>query len=186
MTQYEIISIVISGLSLAVAAGGVVYAGIQLKCARKALELSLKVHSADHDWNRRMAAQDTLKEYNQSTITSLLQKNFDYLNRKEAIPLTEVEAKMSSNPELQNELHQLLNFYEGLARGVFQQIYDEDVIKSGRRGAMIKALRAFGSYIEDRRVKFSPKAWCELESLVAKWVLEEKGRMPRESTTVRS
>ena len=185
MSQYEIISLAISVVLLIITIFGLFYAGFQLKCAKKALEMSVKVHSADHDWHRRLAAQNALKEYNQSTITSLLQKEFNYLNRNEAIPLAEVETKMSSNPELQDYLHKLLNFYEGLARGGFQQIYDEEVIKAGRRGAMINALRAFNSYIEDHRVKFSPKVWCDLESLVAKWVLEEKGKNLRESTTIK-
>lgn len=185
MSQYEIISLVLSTVSVIVTISGLVYAGLQLKHARKHLETSIKIHGADHDWHRRLAAQNTLKEYNQSTITSRLQKEFNYLNRKEAIPLAEVEEKLSSNSELQNELHQLLNYYEGLARGVFQQVYDEEVVKAGRRGAMIKALRAFGSYIEDRRAKFSPKAWSDLEALVAKWILEEKGRNSRESTEIK-
>ena len=185
MSQYEIISLAISVVLLIITIFGLFYAGFQLKCAKKALEMSVKVHSADHDWNRRLAAQNALKEYNQSMIISSLQKKFDYFNRKEAIHLSEVEEKFSSNVNLQNDLHQLLNFYEGLARGVFQQIYDEEVIKAGRRGSMIKALRAFNSYIEDRRAKFSPKAWCEFESLVAKWILEEKGKNPRESTTIK-
>ena len=149
---------------------------------KEQIQAAYKVNAADHDWNRRMASQAALKEYNQSILSSALQSEFDYLNCTESIPLEKILDGFNKHPALQNELHQLLNFYEGLARGVFQNIYDEEVIKAGRRSAMMKAFRAFNSYIEMRRKTSSPTAWTDLGSLVAQWVLEEKGKIQRNPT----
>jgi hypothetical protein len=182
MTDYEIYSLVISGIAALVTLGGLIYAGIQLKKTKEQLEAAYKINEADHDWNRRMASQAALKEYNQSMLFSGLQSEFDYLNCTESIPLSKIEKGFKNHPDLQKELHQLLNFYEGLARGVFQNIYDDEVIKTGRRTAMMNALRAFSSYIESRRKTSSPSVWTDLESLVAQWVLDEKGKKQRSPT----
>ena len=95
MTEYEIISIAISSITAIIAFVGVLYMSFQLK--------------ANHDWNRRIAAQEALKEYNQSALSSNLQSEFDYLNRSEPIPLRDVLEKFGQRPELQLELHQMLN-----------------------------------------------------------------------------
>jgi len=182
MTDYETYSLMVSGITALVTLGGLIYAGIQLKKTKEQLQAAYKINEADHDWNRRMASQSALKEYNQSVLSSKLQSEFDYLNCTESIPLKNIQEGFSKHPDLQKELHQLLNFYEGLARGIFQNIYDGEVIKTGRRSAMMKALRAFNSYIESRRKTSSPTAWTDLESLVAQWVLDEKGKNQRSPT----
>lgn len=173
MTEYEKWALALSALTSLIALGGLAYAGFQLKQGREYSELAYRVHLADHEWNRRLAAQNALKDHSQSVTISSLQKAFDYLNRKEAIPLGEVEEKFKSDPELQKELHDMLNAYEALARGVFQRIYDEDVVKAGRQRTMTKAFRTFHAYIEDRRIKMSaPYAWAELERLANQWAHE--------------
>lgn len=183
MTEYESFSLALSAITALIALGGFAYAGIQLKLAREYSQLTYKVHQAEHDWNRRLAAQHALRESNQSAAMSSLQKAFDYLNRKEAIPLTETEEKFKADPELQNELHNMLNNFEGLARGVLHQIYDEQVIKGGRRRPMIKAFRTFHAYIEDRRIRMSaPSAWSNLESVINQWTHEASAIEPRQPT----
>jgi len=182
MTEYETYSLLISGVTALITLGGLIYAGIQLKKTKEQLQAAYKINAADHDWNRRMASQTALKEYNQSILSSGLQSEFDYLNCTESIPLAKIQEGFKKHLDLQKELHQLLNFYEGLARGVFQNIYDDEVIKAGRCSPMMKALRAFSSYIESRRKTSSPTAWTDLESLVAQWVLDEKGKTQRSPT----
>ena len=182
MTNFELSSLIISGITALITLGGLAYAGVQIKKTKEQIQAAYKVNTADHDWNRRMASQAALKEYNQSILSSALQSEFDYLNCVESIPLSNIQEAFGKHPDLQSELHQLLNFYESLARGVFQNIYDEEVIKAGRRSAMMKALRAFNSYIESRRKTSSPTAWTDLESIVAQWILEEKGKAQRNPT----
>ncbi|GAB1394397.1 hypothetical protein MASR1M60_25610 [Rhodocyclaceae bacterium] len=186
MSAYEILSLAMSALTALIALGGLAYAGFQLKQAREYGELSYKVHQAEHDWNRRLAAQNALKDYAASVALGGLQKAFDYLNKKEAIPLDEVMEKFRADSGLQSELHNMLNAYEGLARGVQHGIYDEEVIKAGRRKAMTKTFRMFHAYIEDRRSKVSsPSAWSELERIVNQWMHEATRQEPRPPTDVR-
>jgi hypothetical protein len=185
MTQYETLTLSVAIITVLITLMALLYAGIQLNQAKQQLKFIHQVHLADHDWHRRMSAQNALKEYNQSILLNGLQSKFDYLNRKEPVPLSEVETAFAESSDLQSELHKLLNFYESLARGIFQEIYDEEVIKSARRSSMVEALNAFRSYIDNRRAKLSPNSWIDLEAIVAKWVLEEKGISHRVSTSVK-
>ncbi|HRF05245.1 DUF4760 domain-containing protein [Accumulibacter sp.] len=182
MTDYQMYSLLLSGSATLITLCGLIYAGIQLKKTKEQLQATYKISAADHDWNRRMAAQAALSEYNQSITLSGLQSTLNYLNCTEAIPLSKIQKGFTDHPDLQNELHQLLNFYEGLARGVSHRVYDVEVIKAGRRSAMINTLRAFNSYIESRRKESSPTAWTDLEALVAEWVADEKRKPQRRPT----
>lgn len=183
MTEYEIYSLIISGVTALITLGGLAYAGVQFKKTKEQLQAAYKINAANHDWNRRMAAQAALKEFNQSVLISGLQSEFDYLNCNDPIPLKKIQEGFNNSPTLQRELHQLLNFYEGLARGVFQNIYDEEVIKAGRRSVMIRASKSFSSYIENRRkTSSSNAAWDNLEALVVQWIANEKGKEQRSST----
>ena len=80
MTNYEIYSLLIDGFTALIALGGFVYANIQLKKTTEKLRAAYEINKSDHDWNRRIAAQDALKEYNQSILSSELQSEFNYLN----------------------------------------------------------------------------------------------------------
>lgn len=175
MTNYEVYSLLIAGFTALIALGGFVYAGIQLRAA-------YKINKADNDWNRRIAAQDALKEYNQSLLSSELHSEFNYSNCTESIPLKKIEEGFNKNQNLEAELYQLLNFYEGLARGIFHGVYDEEIIKAARYNAMRKVFRAFNSYIERRRKISSPAAWKDLESLVDQWKADEKNETKRSAT----
>ena len=185
MTNYEIYSLLMDGFTALIALGGFVYAGIQLKKTTEQLRAAYEINEADHDWNRRIAAQDALKEYNQSILSSELQSEFNYSNCTESIPLKKIEEGFNKHPNLQAELHQLLNFYEGLARGVFHGVYDEKIIKAARYNSMRKVFRAFNSYIESRRRASSPTAWKDSESLVDQWKADEKNKTKRSATHAR-
>jgi len=185
MSDFEKWSLLINSAIGFITAAGLFYAGLQLRHSKKMHELTYRVHLADHDWNRRMAAQNAIAEFNQSQLSSALQEAFNYLNLKEPIPLREIEEKINNTPALQNDLHQLLNTYESFARGVIQNIYDEEVIKAARCRVMCKAYRVFQSYIDFRRVSLNaPKAWSDLKYLVQKWGHESNSIEPRASTNV--
>jgi len=186
MTEYEEYSLIISLITACIALIGLVYAAIQIQAVRRQVEASYKVNEANHDWNRRMAAQSAINEFNQSTVTRTLQVEFNFINLTEAIPLANIEAAFKKHSDLQNELHQFLNFYESIARGVFQKIYDEEVVKTARRTVMVRALKSFDAYIEERRKAYSNAAWAQLDALVAEWSLEEKGKIKRASTHAKS
>ncbi len=108
---------------------GLGFTGWQAFFARRSLDKSIQIHQADHDWQRRIAAQDALRQYNTSVALSSLQENFGYIDQVDVVSLEKLESAFDKNKELKRELHQLLNYYESLARGISQGIYDENVIK---------------------------------------------------------
>jgi RecG-like helicase len=185
MTDFEQYTLILSSTSVLITFTGLFYAGFQLRKAQKNIDASYKINNSIHDWNRREAAQNALKQYDQSILTSALQSKFDYLSCTESIPLKTIEEEFSDNENMQKDLHQLLNYYESLARGVYQEIYDKEVIKSGRKTAMSRVLRAFKSYIDKSRIRTgSTKLWSELESLVSEWYLEENKIAARSPTNI--
>ena len=50
--------------------------------------------------------------------------------------------------------------------------FDEDVVKSARRNAMVRCERSFRNYIEKRRQNVSPRAWVELSHITTRWAAE--------------
>ena len=172
MTDFEKYSLVLALTNIVLLIVGFIFAYLQLRGARAEIR-TLNVHHADnHDWNRRHAAQEALRNYNYSLLSSPLQTSFDYLNSLDSIPVSQIEDKFSENTDLQSDLHQLLNYYEALARGINQGIFDEDVVKSARRNAMVRCERSFRNYIEKRRQNVSPRAWVELSHITTRWAAE--------------
>ena len=173
MTDFEKYSLILGLLNLFLLLVGFIFAYFQLRGAKIEIR-TLNAHHADnHDWNRRYAAQEALRNYNYSLLSSPLQTSFDYLNSLDSIPVSQIEEKFAENTELQSDLHQLLNYYEALARGINQGIFDENVIKSARRNAMVRCERSFRNYIEKRRQNVSPRAWIELSHITMKWARED-------------
>lgn len=169
MSTFEIASLIISAITLVALMAGLYYAIRQINVAVQQLADTNKIHQSNHEWNRRNAAQEALRQYNYSLLTSPLQDTFNYLNVTESIPLSVINKHFEAHKGLQGDLHELLNFYEGLARGINQALFDEEVIKAARKNAMIRTERAFENYLIDRRNKISPLAWKDLSSIISHW-----------------
>lgn len=150
---------------------GLWFAGVQFKQGRLALEHTAQSHEEEYLWRRKIAAQEALASYSSSVVLSDLQKQLNYLEigRRGCIDLDELEQKLEASPDLRADLHRLLNYYEALARGVLQGLYDDEVIKAGRRGAMNRAYSGFECYIVKRRDSGSPNAWIDFETLIRRW-----------------
>lgn len=173
MSRYEITTLALLALNTIVLGVGFAVGVYQLRSAKK-------IHDAQHEWQRRISAQQALAEYSDAVDGSEVLKRFDYVDRADTIPLDEIRATFNDNPGLKVDLHKILNYYERLGRGVTQQIYDEEVIRAGRQAAMIRCFRAFESYIYDRRRTVgSPAAWCEFEEVVVRWRRERDARPDR-------
>ncbi len=138
----------------------------------KQVKLSLKFHSENHEWNRRIATNQILNLIREID-TDELNKKFGYINRVEPIPLEEVKEAFSENISLQLLLNRILNFYEGLSNGVFLGTYDENTIKANRKGAMQREYNRFKNYIEFRRDSGNKGSWKGFERLIRKWEEEE-------------
>ncbi|MBB4286981.1 DUF4760 domain-containing protein [Roseospira goensis] len=129
-----------------------------------------RVNKHSYEWNKKKYAQDALGLYKNSVILTELQKDLKYIEEPRTISVEELENHLDRNDSLREQLHALLNYYEGLARGIHTGIYDETVIRSGREGAMKRAFKAFEPYILCRRYRNnSPNAWIELEKICKKW-----------------
>ena len=129
---------------------------------------------ANHDWNRRKAAQDATMLLTQLVPDiEVLDDALGHSTLRDPIPLERITTAIEENPRLLRALHRYLNYYEALARGVRQAIYDERIIKVTCRGIMRQNWVQFEQYIAHRRNSGSPKAWTELEDLLNKWQAEE-------------
>jgi hypothetical protein len=189
MTTFEILSLVISGVTLLALLIGLLYGAGQLRCANRSLDASSKsldeskcIHQQNHDFGRRHAAQDALRAYDYSVLSGSLNEAFKFLQMKEPVPLVDIQSAIKEKEGIQRDLHQLLNFYEGLARGINQGIFDEKVIKAARKNAMIVAERGFQNYINKRRTDMNPRAWSELSSICSRWQAADNHVPPREKT----
>lgn len=168
MTLYEVVSTALAAISLVLVLVGLVFVCIQISGARRELKTLNRHQAENHDWHRRVAAQEALSKFNYSILSSPLQVSFDFLNLNDPIPIQSIEEELKKNPNLQNELHELLNYYEGLARGINQGILDETVVKTGRRTEVERCEKAFREYIFKRR-GFNPRAWRQLTNIAERW-----------------
>ena len=175
MSQYEIASLIISVTSLLILLGGVFYAGRQLHILRATL-------CGNHDLKRRIAAQDALKELTDRVkYRHILERHFHYIDSDEPISLDIIQRKLEKYPDLKIILEDLLNYYEMLARGVWQGIYDELVIEDAQRIQMQKIYSTFSIYIKEKR-KNNVEIWCRMEALVNDWAHQETKSTQRKKT----
>lgn len=125
---------------------------------------------AQHKWSRRKAAQEATLLFNQRVKgRDLLKEHLDYVSSFDPIPLAQLDEKFGEEPELKPAVHSLLNYFEMLARGINQHIYDEEIVRTAWKGAMIRAIDRFRPYIKRRRKQSSKNAWRELEGIVDEW-----------------
>jgi len=73
----------------------------------------------------------------------------------------------------------LLNYYEGLAIGINQGLYDERLIYSTWESTMNRICICFAEYIDYRGNEGQIKAWAEFTQLVKKW---DYDNVPRDKT----
>ncbi|NVK66089.1 MAG: DUF4760 domain-containing protein [Flavobacteriales bacterium] len=180
MNNFEIISIVIASLALFLTIGGLYYAGNQIRLTReqltnaiKLIELTKEIHQGNHDWNRRIAAQDAIVAFRNQNKTKELRDALGGIDINDAIPLKTIIKKFGTNSELKGYIHSVLNTFEGYSRGILQGIYDEEVIKKGLKGTMIRYFNCFRPYIIHIRETRNPLLYNEFEGMINRWKTEE-------------
>ncbi|WP_089727287.1 DUF4760 domain-containing protein [Candidatus Thiosymbion oneisti] len=161
MTNYEI-------ANLSIMAASALFVSISLIYLSRQLKLFVAAHADNHKWNRCIETQRALGKTREINMDALNDR-FGFVNRKDPIPPNEILDAFNDDYSLQLILHKLLNFYEGLAIGVFMGIYDVEVIKAHRRGAMERTFVNFKNYIEHRRNQISKTLWTAYERLIKKW-----------------
>lgn len=174
MSDYEKLNLAISAIGHLVIAIGLLFAARQL-------QLSAKAHRDNQDWNRRFAAQQALIDGRELEIKRQLDTVISLSAGGSRIPLTDLQEKFLENADFKALVHRFLNIHEGYARGIFEGIYDEDIIKNGRRSVLLRAHDTYYEYINHTR-KLNPLAWDQLERLSNKWKLEERTPIYRMTT----
>jgi hypothetical protein len=161
MSLYEWLNLTIMAISALCVAGSLFYLAKQVR-------LFSKAHQDNHDWNRRVETQHALGKIREINTDSLNMK-FGFANRKSPIPLQEILDAFEEEPNLQLHLHKLLNFYEGLANGIFSKVYDEKIIKVNRLSPMERDIIRCRYYIDYRRNESSRTTWSGYQRLMEKW-----------------
>jgi hypothetical protein len=168
MTNYEELKILLGTIGLVFVCAGFLISAYQTSQNTKALR-------ANHDWNRRNAAQQALVSGSQDLdIKRKIEDSLGIIKNQKRISLAIIQEQLKQDSSLIVDLHRLLNIYESYARGIKQKIYDNEVIMDGRKSVMIRSFDIFFEYIEYRRSVGSSNAWCNLEAIINDWKYQEK------------
>lgn len=168
MTKYEIISCIISIISMILVLAGVIYAGIQLFIMRK-------VNKNIHEWNRRKTTYDLLKDFSSGYFPELL----DELNSMSKLHIDQStnyglvfkQIQSESQHDFDRKLSQVLNFFEGIAISIKNHIIDEDICYD--YAALIYQIYYNWSisYIRKRRNELGePSLYIDFENLSKRWI----------------
>lgn len=153
-------AIQVQSLANLVIAIGVFFTFMQLKHNKEELK-------SNHDWNRRQLALTELIKHRKDVTEAikLLNSNIDYRERKNAYSLNEIHKHLCDNEsfdgnilkmtdtgkEIKHNIFVILNYYEYLCIGIENGVFDEPIIKDSIKGALIKANKLFGEYIQHLR-----------------------------------
>ena len=144
---------------------------------------------ANHDWNKRhtalIEAEKNRDKYSEAIRE--LNKSINYREREDSYSLTDIHGQIcvnkdhTKNPKLTDEgkeikhnIYIILNYYEYLAVGIKNKVFDEITLKDLIRGGLIKANRLFGEYAQHIRDKHSKnkKQFLEMKELSERWEKE--------------
>ena len=167
MTEYEIYSLWMSGVGVLLIVPGLFFAGYQIR-------QNTLVQRANQIWNMKVSAQQAIAAAHEVELKMQLERELLYISNSKRIGISVFLEKIEKNPELTAGINHLLNVYERYARGITQQIYDEEIIKNARGVAMIKMFDVFVEYIEYRREQDHPALYDEFENIVKKWRSEPR------------
>jgi hypothetical protein len=134
-----------------------------------------QIQRDDHVWNQKIEAQKAL-EARQHLDTSVVNDAFGPIRNDRIIEATELKEKLKDGvkyPNLRTDLHKLLNYYEGLARGIYQDMYDEKVIKLARKKSILSLYHKYENYITFRQKHRNERAYYYLSKLALHWLEED-------------
>lgn len=167
MTEFETYSLIANLVATFSIVATAIYAVRQFR-------RSADIHQQNLEWNKRIETKRKLDDYNMINSTIYLMKTFHHIKTKHAIEYKTVAAELAKDDEAVVHLNELLSYYESLASGIENHLYDEHLVKTSRRATMIRTYTAFKEYIEHDRIERDSKLWICLEALVTKWMNEER------------
>ena len=135
-----------------------------------------------HDWNRRKAAQDATHEWKEYAADSVaLEDKFHFRQLDGVVELAVLTNTFKEDLKLRASLHRILNYFEAIANGVRNGVFDESVIHDAFCAVFDLHIHRFGQYIKHRRAS-GATIWIEFDELNQKWVKKDQER-PRRSNT---
>jgi hypothetical protein len=146
------------------------------------LKLATKSYIDLHDWNRRNAAQTLFFDFNLNFSMTGVQSALNYTNLNLPIEVEALLQKFSEHPQLQLDVAKLLNFFECLAVGIQNGVYDKQIIEVGFKGLMQHGWLVFKNYIEFRQRGTIYKSWETFTKVIHAWEAEEKAFQERQHT----
>lgn len=130
----------------------------------------MSIQDATQTWRRRKAAQDAADAYRElGDDGRMINTRFRVWESFDPIPLGVIMSALEQEPALAIAVRRILNYFEGLANGVFYGLYDELVIKDSFCAAMAATYRRFQEFVEYRRAHGSPRAWHQLQIINQRW-----------------
>jgi hypothetical protein len=161
----QLAQVIIDSLTLFVLGIGLLYSAKQISSLKK-------THQEALDWNRRIEAKKALQTASEKIASTIkLYEALPMRDSQETIPRAEIERVIEERPDLHVLLSDMLNWYESLASGILQRVYDEEVIKIARRGDMIRCFDRYKNYIHFIRGT-APRIWEDMEHMAEKWRAE--------------
>jgi hypothetical protein len=146
------------------------------------LKLATKSYIDLHDWNRRNAAQTLFFDFNLNFSMTGVQSALNYTNLKLPVEVDALQAKFNDHPQLQIDIAKLLNFFECLAVGIQNGVYDKQIIELGFKGLMQHGWLVFQNYIRYRQVETIYGSWETFVKVIHRWEAEEKAFQERQHT----
>ena len=87
----------------------------------------------------------------------------------DALRWDQVEDVCKAKPEVRQALHRRLNYFENLAAGCKQGVFDEGIVKISLETLFARTLSKFRAYVEHRRNLGGKDMWVEFEALSQSW-----------------
>ena len=141
---------------------------------------------ANHEWNRRHSAMVEAEKSRDKYVKAVkeLNKSLNYREQEDSYSLKEIHKYLCDNEnhtenppitdngkKIKHNIFVILNYYEYLAVGIKNQVFDEKTIKELTKGSLIKSNTLFGEYIQHLREKHTKNKnqFIEMEKLAVKW-----------------
>ncbi|MBN2881801.1 DUF4760 domain-containing protein [Candidatus Woesearchaeota archaeon] len=168
MEKYEKLTLILGTLNLFIVLSGVIYAGIQVFLIRK-------TNKESHDWNKRKTTFELLTDFTSGNFPKLL----DDLNKMSKLPIDEstnynqIYRQVPTNQqfEFDRKLSQVLNYFEGIAVSIKNEIVDEDICFDYASVIYQIYYNWSKSYIEKRRKQTnSDTIYADFENTTKRWI----------------
>jgi hypothetical protein len=135
---------------------------------------SANIHRDNLEWSKRIETRKKLDDHNLFESAKYLNDKFGYVRDNNPIQYTRIEEEFNKDNAVDVHLSILMNYYESIAIGIDNHIYDELLVKASRKTAMMQIYDSFRSFVEFHRRNGSPRCFTRYEALINKWREEDR------------